>query len=154
MSAGSTPLEELERFFERMSRQFDEAPRMWDPSESLGRWASEFGSMAVDLVERDEEFVATVDMPGFEREDVEVRVTDHTLRIEGDHREVLDEETEEKAGRYIRHERRHDSVDRSIRLPDDIDTDNVTAKMKNGVLTVTLPKLEVENAREIDIELE
>ena len=154
MSARSTPLEELERFFERMSRQFDEAPRMWDPSESLGRWASEFGSMAIDLVDRDEEFVVTVDMPGFDREEIDIRVTDHTLRIEAEHREALDEETDEEAGRYIRHERRHESAERSIRLPDDVDTDGVTAKMKNGVLTVTLPKLEIEEAREIDIDIE
>lgn len=152
MSARNTPLEELERFFERMSRQFDDAPRMWNPSESLGRWASEFGTMAIDLVERDEEFVATIDMPGFERDDIDIRVSDHTLRIEAERREALDEETDEEKVRYIRHERRHESVERSVRLPDNVDTDGVTAKMKNGVLTVTLPKLEAEDAREIDIE--
>lgn len=152
MSARSTPLEELERFFERMSRQFDDAPRMWNPSESLGRWASEFGTMAIDLVERDEEFVATIDMPGFERDDIDIRVSDHTLRIEAERREGLDEETDEEEVRYIRHERRHESVERLVRLPDNVDTEGVTAKMKNGVLTVTLPKLEAEDAREIDIE--
>lgn len=154
MSARSTPLEELERFFERMSRQFEDAPRMWDPSESLGRWASEFGSMAIDLVDRDDEFVVTVDMPGFEREEIAVRVTDHTLRIEADQRDAHDEMDDEDDSRYIRQERRHKSIERSIRLPDDIDTEGVTATMKNGVLTVTLPKLDLEPARDIDIDIE
>ncbi|MDR9430843.1 MAG: Hsp20/alpha crystallin family protein [Natronomonas sp.] len=149
MSTRSNPLEELERFFERMSHQFDDT-RMWDPSGSIERWSSEFGTMAVDLIDRDDEFVATVDMPGFDREEIDVRVTDHTLRITAEHEERLDEEKEE--GRYIRHERRRESADRSIRLPDDVDPDEVTARMKNGVLTITLPKLEAEEARGIEIE--
>jgi len=48
----------------------------------------------------------------------------------------------------------HDPIQKSIRLPDDIDKENVSARMKNGVLTVTLPKLEIEEARTIDIEEE
>ncbi|MFO7926477.1 MAG: Hsp20/alpha crystallin family protein [Halobacteriota archaeon] len=148
MSTRSNPLEELERFFERMSRQFDDT-RMWDPSGSLGRLSSEIGTMAIDLVDRDDEFVATVDMPGFDRDEIDVRVTDHELRIEAEHEETLDEEEE---GRYIRRERRRESADRSIRLPENVNTDNVKATMKNGVLTITLPKLEAEEARGIEIE--
>lgn len=147
MSTRGNPLEELERFFERMSHQFDDA-RMWHPSGSLERWSSEFGAMAIDLVDRDDEFVATVDMPGFDRDEIDVRVTDHTLRINAEHEEALDEEE----GRYIRHERRRESADRSIRLPDGVDPDGVEARMKNGVLTITLPKLEAEEARGIEIE--
>lgn len=148
MSMRSNPLEELERFFERMSHQFEVGPRMWDPSGSVERWASEFGSMAIDFVDRGDEFVVTVDMPGFEREDIEIRVTDRTLRIEAERQEVLDEED----GRYLRHERRHESADRSIRLPDGVDTESVNARMKNGVVTITLPKLDVEEAHAIEIE--
>lgn len=149
MGTRSNPFEELERFFERMSNQFDSTPAMWDPSESLGRWASEFGSVAVDLVDRGDEFVATVDLPGFDREEIEIRVMDRTLRVTAERQEVLEEEEE---GRYLRHERRRESVDRSVRLPDGVDAENVTARMKNGVLTITLPKLEMEEAHEIDIE--
>ena len=110
--------------------------------------------MAIDLVERDDEFVVTVDLPGFEREEVDVQVTDHTLRIEAEHEEVTDEDRMEGEGRFIRHERRHESTRRSIRLPDAVDTANVSARMKNGVLTITLPRLEAEEAKGIEIELE
>ncbi|MGM0592551.1 MAG: Hsp20/alpha crystallin family protein, partial [Halobacteriota archaeon] len=65
-----------------------------------------------------------------------------------EHEEALEEEDE----RYLRHERRHRSTSRSIRLPDEIDKDNVSARMNNGVLTVTLPKVEAEEARDIEIE--
>jgi HSP20 family protein len=121
---------------------------MWDSESPVGRWASEAEGMAIDLVDRDGEFVATVDLPGFERDDVDVRVTDHTLRIEAEHEEILEEEED----RFIRHERRHESTKRSIRLPEDVDKEGVEARMKNGVLTVTLPKIETEEARPIEIE--
>jgi HSP20 family protein len=148
MSARKNPFEEMERLFERMSRQFDQASRMWESSGPLAEWSSDGESMELDLIERDEEFVVTVDLPGFERDGVEIEVTDHTLRIaaqrEAEH-EVGDEQ-------YLRHERRHESVERSIRLPDEVDKERVDARMRNGVLTVTLPKIEGEQARRIEIE--
>ncbi|MFC4360633.1 Hsp20/alpha crystallin family protein [Halobium salinum] len=132
-----------------MSRQFDDASQEWrsdGPFSGLSMGA--FEPIAVDLVEHDDEFVATVDLPGFERDEVDIRVTDHTLRIEAEHEESVDEEEE----RYIRHERRHKAMHRSIRLPDEVDKDNVKARMNNGVLTITLPRLETEEARRIDVE--
>lgn len=148
MSTRSNPFEEIERLFERLGQQFDAASRAWERNESIDWLPSEFESMAVDVVERDEEFVATVDLPGFERDEVDVRVTDHTLTIDADHEESIEEEEES----YLRRERRHESLHRSIRLPAEVDSEGVTARMKNGVLTITLPKLETEEAKEIEIE--
>ncbi|WP_254839747.1 Hsp20/alpha crystallin family protein [Natronomonas marina] len=148
MSVRTNPFEELERLFDRMSHQFEDSTRMWEPEGPFRRWTSEFDEMAVDLVDHDEEFVVTVDLPGFERDDVEIQVTDHTLRIEAEHEEATAEEEEQ----YLRRERRRESMRRSIRLPGDVDKEGVNARMKNGVLTVTLPKLEVEEARNIEIE--
>ncbi|RLM53928.1 Hsp20/alpha crystallin family protein [Halobellus sp. Atlit-31R] len=148
MSARSNPFEELERLFDRMSRQFDDTSRIWESEGPFARWSSEYESMALDLVEHDDEFVVTVDLPGFEREDVEIQVTDHTLRIEAERETDVEEEEEQ----YLRHERRQQAMHRSLRLPDDIDKEGVSARMKNGVLTITLPKIEAEEARTIDIE--
>lgn len=148
MNSRNNPFRELERLFERMSRRFDDAPRMWESEGPFGRWTAEAESMAIDLVDRDDEFVATVDLPGFERDDVDIQVTGRTLRIEAEREEILDEEAE----RFLRHERRHESTQRSIRLPEEVDKDGAKAQMKNGVVTVTLPKLEVEESREIEIE--
>jgi HSP20 family protein len=144
MSTSGNPFDELERLFERMSRQFDEATGMWNAETPFGRMES----MSIDLVEADGEFVVTADLPGFERDDVDIQVTDHTLRIEAEHEEA----TEEREADYLRRERRHESMHRSIRLPDDVDKEAVEARMKNGVLTVTLPRLEAEEARSIEIE--
>jgi HSP20 family protein len=148
MTTRGNPFEELERLFERMGRQFDDATRMWEEEGPFGGGQTGTESVSVDLAETDDEFVVTADLPGFERDDVDIRVTDHTLRVEAE-RETA---TEEHEAEYLRRERRHESVRRSIRLPDEIDADAATARMKNGVLTVTLPRLDAEDARSIDIE--
>ncbi len=143
------PFEELERLFERMSRQVDETARSWTDDTPLSRRSS--GSpMAVDLIERDEEYVATVDLPGFEREDIDLRLTDHTLRIDAEREEITDEES----GRFVRHERRHESTSRSLRLPEEVDTEGVSARMHNGVLTITMPRLASEESRHVEIDVE
>lgn len=148
MRSRRNPFEEIERLFERMSRQFEEASRTFETDRPFDRWTAGFESMAVDLVEHDDEFVATIDLPGYDRDDVELNVTDHTLRIEAEHEESREDEKE----RYLRHERRHDTTERSITLPDSVDPEGVTATMNNGVLTITLPKVEPEPAYKIDIE--
>ena len=147
MSVGSNPFHELERLFERMSHQFEEASHIWEPGGPVGRWTSAFEEMRIDLVEHDDEFVVTVDLPGVEKDDVDIRVTDHTLRMGAEHEEAVEEAEEQ----YLRRERGHESMQRSIRLPDEVDAEGVTARMKNGVLTVTLPKLEAEEAHTIEI---
>jgi HSP20 family protein len=74
-----------------MSRQFEDASNMWRGGEPFAQWRSEIESMAVDLVEHDDEFVVTVDLPGFERDEVDIPVTNHTLRIDAEREESVDE---------------------------------------------------------------
>ena len=145
------PFQEIEQFFERMSRQFESASDMWGDEEAMSPW-SRSETMAIDLMEYDDELVATIDLPGFERDDVTIQVSDHTLRISAQREEASEEEHESEEGRFLRHERRHEAATRSIRLPDEVDKDTVSATMQNGVLTVMLPKLESEHARTIEIE--
>lgn len=143
MITRTNPFEEIERFYKRMSQEFGES---WESDAPFGRFRG--NEMPVDLVEHDTEFVVTVDLPGFEKRDVEIRVTDHTLHVEAEHNETMDETEAD----YLRHERRHESTRESIRLPEEVDKENVKARMKNGVLTVTIPKLEVKEAKTIEIE--
>ena len=142
MSARYDPFAEMERLLDRMSRQFDEFGD-WDPTESDGRARS----TPTDLVEHDDEFVVTADLPGFETDDVEIRVADHTLRIAADR----DESASEADEAYLRRERRRRSVRESLHLPDEVDKEAVSARMRNGVLTVTLPRLDVEEERTVEI---
>ena len=137
---GRNPFEEIEQFFERMSQQFEES----------AEWPTAMGGRTpVDVLDRDDEYEVTVDLPGFEKEDVEVTLTDDTLRVSAS-RET---ETEEEGGDYVRRERQSESVDRSVSLPEPVDQDGVDATLSNGVLTVTLEKqVSGDDARTIDIE--
>lgn len=147
MASDRNPFREIERMFEQMSEQFDQSSTRWRGS-PFGVEGGE--SMSVDVEERDEEFVVTADLPGFDKDDIDVQLADDTLEIHADHEEEHEEKTE---GRYIRQERSRRSMSRSIRLPEAVDETEVTAKHKNGVLTVTLPKTTpTEGGKQVEIE--
>jgi HSP20 family protein len=123
------PFEDIEQFFERMNRSFGDmgvAPQLHD--------------VAVDVAETDTEIVVTADLPGFETEEVTISLSGRDLTIEADHAE----ESEETDARYVRRERTHRALSRTVRLPDEVDEDAATAEYRNGVLTVTLPRETVE----------
>jgi len=137
--------EKLEEFLERMSGQFDQSGRPWDlrqfsPMEAFG---------SIDLVDTGEEFVALVDVPGFEKDDIDVRITDQTLQIDAERRR----EIEAESANYLQQERTHESVSRRITLPDAVDVGAVDARLDNGVLRVTIGKAEpAESGQPIEIE--
>lgn len=146
MPSPRDPLEDVEQLIERMNSQIEAATRSWSGAE----FTDDEEYAPIDLVEYDDEFVATVDLPGLDREDVSVSVTDHMLQVSAEHDESIDVREDDE--RVLRRERRRESVRRSITLPDEIDVGSVTARMKSGVLTVTLPRVEAEASREIEIE--
>ena len=140
---------ELDTFADRLSRQFEEFTRQFDGTRTFRR------NTAVDLRDDPEAFVVAIDLPGFEKSDIEVAVTDRNLRVDAERELAHDTSEDDSAdGRYVRRERRTDSVHRSIRLPGDVRGDDATAAYNNGVLTVTLPKRTVEGdgSRRIDVE--
>jgi len=120
------PFERVERMLEEIGTDFPHTP-MVDEAHA---------TTAVDVAERDGEFVVTCDLPGFDTDDIELRVTDHTLHLHAEH--TTEEEVEEE--NYLHRERTRADISRSIPLPQDIDEDAVTASYDDGVLTVRLPK--------------
>lgn len=96
----------------------------------------EIGTPAVDLVEWDGEFVITCDLPGFEEEDIDLRMTDNTLHLHAERKAERELEDEQ----YLHRERKRADVARSITLPQDVDDETVSASYEDGVLTITLPK--------------
>lgn len=136
------PFEELEELFERMSSQFEG-----------GDWYRVGGKpIAVDLVDEGDRYELFADLPGYEREDIDLTLTDGSLRIDA---ERDDDEPEDplETTRHVQRERHHGTVSRTVRLPEPIDEDNSNARYHNGVLTITLPKLQPdENSTQIDIE--
>ncbi|MFC6826698.1 archaeal heat shock protein Hsp14 [Halopelagius fulvigenes] len=147
MMPRSSPFDDFETLFERMSKQFDDMSRQFERSNVAGM-ASDVN---VDIADEGEEFVVVADLPGYEKEEIDLTVTERVLTIEATHEDSAEHDSEE----YIRRERRHESVRRDARLPDDVVADEASASYNNGVLTVTLPKVTTdddEDSHRIDVE--
>ena len=140
------PFDEIERMFERMNRQFSELSE----GSQLPQVASGPQTVSMDVAEHDDEYVVTADLPGYEKDDIDLSISDRTLRVSADRQEGTDESDEE--GTYLRRERRRQSVSRAITLPEEVAEDDASAAYNNGVLTVTLPKRsQSSDSRSIDI---
>ncbi|EJN59545.1 Hsp20/alpha crystallin family protein [Halogranum rubrum] len=140
---------DFESMFDRMSRQFEEMNRQlgsWDRS-NAGEIAGHRG-MAIDVAEYDDNLVVVADVPGFEKEDIDLKISGQVLTIVAEHEmesestSDAESESDDEQGQFIRRERRSQSVRRSFRLPVEVDEEGASASYHNGVLTVTLPKMQ------------
>ena len=122
--------------FDRMGRQFEESMGGMGGMDDLSGMGEQ---MSMDVADHGEEYVVTADLPGFEKEDIDVSLREDQLTIRAEHAEER-EEGDEGDGQYLRKERRHQSTRRSVTLPGEVDEQGVSAQYRNGVLTVTLPK--------------
>jgi len=128
-----------------IDRLFDEFSFDW-PSISFGRSRHEQDRFpfrgglvlrpAVDVKESEKTYTIVAELPGLDEDDIEVTVSDGGIAIRGE----KTEEKEEKKEDYRLSERRYGSFERCFRLPDGVDAEKIEARMKKGVLTVTLPK--------------
>jgi HSP20 family protein len=91
---------------------------------------------AIDLVETDDHFVLKVDLPGLEKDDVEIEVKDGLLTVSGER----NAEHEERKDGYHRIERAYGAFSRSLTLPQGVEADQVQADFDKGVLEVRIPK--------------
>ncbi len=93
-------------------------------------------SLALDVSENEKEVIVRASVPGFTKEQVNIEVHDDILTIKAE----KSEETEEKNERFVRRERRQGSLIRSISLPTPVAEDKARADLKDGILTLSLPK--------------
>lgn len=103
-----------------------------------------------DVAEDDKEYTVKVDVPGMNKDDIHLAYSDGILTISG-HRSTFKDDSDKKKN-LVRQERSEGSVSRSFSLPN-VDKKNISAKLDNGVLTITLPKASpVEDENSITIE--
>ncbi|MBF0448811.1 MAG: Hsp20/alpha crystallin family protein [Magnetococcales bacterium] len=105
--------------------------------------------MRVDIREDENHIIIKADVPGMEQKDISVNVDNGQLTISGE-RKFNDENSRES---YHRIERAYGRFSRSFSLPNTTDTGKISAAYKNGVLEVTLPKLEEAKPRSIQVEV-
>jgi HSP20 family protein len=110
--------------------------------------ATEGWAPPMDVEENADEFVVTTELPGVDRNDVQITAIDNELSIRGEVRS--EEETNERA--WHARERRRGTFFRTLRLPVNVDTDKVKASFANGVLRLQLPKREEAKPRQIPID--
>lgn len=125
------PLRDLLAIQQRLDR-FKPGPAGWVPP--------------VDLHETAAEYVLVAEVPGLTRDDIRVHVQDGRLVLEGTRREQAS-----ACEQYHRVERGHGSFNRSFQLPHPVDASRITADLRDGVLTVTCPKVAEPEPRRITV---
>jgi HSP20 family protein len=138
------PFRDLMAMQDRMTRLIDETlSRMMKEEVSQRVW-----SPPVDILERGNEVVLKIDLPGLNQNEIEVRVEENTLIVQGERRfikEALDEN-------YIQMERPYGTFRRVFNIPRAIDQENIKASSKDGVLRVILPKRQEAQLKQVLVE--
>lgn len=126
----------------------------WDPfdeMEKMKRWLdkmmqtfgrpfvkTDFLSFPVDISETDENIIVRAELPGFKKDEISLKATENSVEISAEHKEKKIERGE----RFYRAERRYGAYKRFLTLPVPVDYEKADAKLKDGVLTIVLPKKE------------
>jgi HSP20 family protein len=133
-------LHTMDLLHNRMNRLFPEYGRSWALP------ASEIGGPRTNLYDAGDHLEMKVEVPGLSKEDINIKVQGNYLEISGSRKSDAPE-----GYRAHRVERGATTFTRSFTLPSDVDTGKVQAQLTNGVLALTLPKLEAAKPRQITI---
>lgn len=121
---------------------------MFENPLATANFSTEEWSPAVDIKETDGSFVIHADLPGVKAEDIEVTMEEGVLTIKGARESSKEEEKDD----YKRIERFSGSFMRRFTLPDIADSSNVSAKTKDGVLELIIPKMEKSKPQKISVQ--
>lgn len=130
---------EVDRLFENFDRDLWRSPFSRTFFDIAPYWRAETklaAAPAVDIVEKDNAYEVTAELPGMDEKDIEVKLENGRLTIKGEKQE----EKEEKGKGYHLQERRFGSFERYFAIPEGVDNNKIGANFKKGVLKVTLPK--------------
>jgi HSP20 family protein len=132
----------LDHFFH--TNPFYDFPKTSRRHKNMQEWPK------VNVIENDRAFVIEAETPGITEKDVSIEVHNGVLTLKSEHEETT---VEKKDGYHIREFSRN-RFERCFNLSDQIDPENITAKMEQGILKMTLPKVEKEKPKKIQIKLD
>ena len=147
----SMDLDRWDSDVERIVKQFFSQPMMpWWPERWVRAEAAEANAPIVDMFYERDDIVIKAELPGMEKDDIQVNLADHLLTLHGEKRrmEKIDEDD------YVCSERAYGSFSRTLELPADVQGEKVNASFKNGVLEIRLPVAEAAKAKTIKINVE
>jgi HSP20 family protein len=137
-----------------MDRMFDEffAPSIASgrPLVRFGDWRSWEGLPRVDIVEHPADYTLRAEVPGFSKDDIQLNCTENSVTLKGEYKEESEAEGEGEC--YVCQESALGSFERTIGLPGEINVEGVKATLKDGVLTLHLPKKEVQHLKQIEVQ--
>lgn len=139
------PWREMPAVNNRFSRFFDDpffAMGRMDAADDAGLW-----NPAIDLYETDDHFVIKAELPGVDKKDIKVDLKDRVLTLAGER--SYDNEVKEE--NYYRQERSYGRFQRSFSLPAEVDSDTITAELKDGVLRIEVPKPADKKAKQVTV---
>ena len=133
----------------------------WDPFREMSGIQNEFNRLvdsvwsgrkeswmpAVDVFDNKDAVVVKAEIAGMDPDDIQIEVDDNVLTIKGERK--FEEEVDDE--RYYRVERRFGSFQRSLALPQGAKADDIVAAYEDGILTVTVPKAEVQKPKRIEV---
>ncbi len=101
----------------------------------------------MDLRESEAQYLMEVELPGLAEKDIEVKLENNLLTVSS----RKEEKTEEKKNGYLLRERRAAHFSRSFVLPEDVEREKIAAEFKNGILTLTFPKVPAAQPKTIEV---
>lgn len=143
------PVNEFEDLISRYNRYFG-LPATNGEREGKDLFSRNDWAPAVDIKETKDAFVIDAELPGMKKEDVKVTVQEGVLTIQGERKQ--EEETDDDKQHRV--ERFYGSFLRRFTLPDNVDEENVKAGFKDGVLSLTLTKVEPKEPKAIEVEVD
>ncbi|HET6567828.1 MAG TPA: Hsp20/alpha crystallin family protein [Rhodothermales bacterium] len=137
------------RDFARLQREIDDLFNSFLPAQADGNGTDRNAvwSPRADFVETSDAYVVHYDVPGMNRDDLEINFHDGMLTVSGERAF----ESKEEEQNLVRVERHHGRFFRSFAIPKQVDPENIQANYENGVLTVRLPKAEESKPRRISV---
>lgn len=126
---------DMDRAFENFRKDLEKSFTSF-PSFSMPSFPKD-SEASCDVIDEGKQFRVKIDMPGVKKNEVKLNVTENSIEVSGEHKE----ETQEKKKNYLRKERSQFSHFRTIPLSEKIISGQTKAKLADGVLTITLPKV-------------
>ncbi len=126
------PIAELQQVADMMDRAFGD----FRESVQSGNTLPQGWSLPVDIFERDGKLIVRAAVPGIQSDQLDISIDQNVLTIQGESKQTFEENDV-----VYRREYRHGTFSRSLRLPENIDVNGISADFENGFVTITIPKI-------------
>ena len=143
-----SPFEEMDREFDSMFRRGWRHPLLRGFNDWKGEPAFEGKIPSVDVIDQDDQVLIKAELPGVDKKDVDVSVTDETVSIKG----KSSYDKEEEKGDYYRREISKGSYERVLAIPANVDSSKAKATFRDGMLELSLPKTDKTNKTKVKVE--